>query len=1034
MYGAPVGDTTLIGRRPELERLTHALHGGAGLFVVVGEAGVGKTRLVDEFAGRAASTHRVARGRADEYEPVAFGLWLAPLHQLGLARPGSDASIPAGELRWDVVDALTDALHASAPVLVVLDDLHWADDESLWVLDQVLDRRLDTRVTVLATTRPASEARSARWHSVNRRSEQVALDGLPVGDVAELVTQFGAPPVDVVGLWRRTGGNPLFIRELVLNPAGRAATTAVDLLAATLERAGGDVAELITLLAIAGPGTPLDVLAEGSGVTVDGLAALVERSQRADLIRDGTTLQIRHDLLAEAAVARSGPARRRHLHHRLADAWASRPGTDAMAARARHQALAVPTVDPAEAGSSTLLAASELIADRRAADAASLVRLTRSVLEPRTDVEPALKARLALVEADARWSLDDLDAAREAAGTAAAHAAATGDPVLTARAETAAATHHPIIPEPDRAQRLAAADAALPPSHDDIDPALRIRLLGRRAVVTMSFPEQLDEAYALADEAVARARALGDAELVAQALTDRHFVVSTPQAFAARDRAADELLDLSRTNRSPVIARWGHEWRYAACLGRGDLPGALAAAAELDAQAAIMPSPYWRWSAALRRCGLLALVGDYDGVLALIGAARDEAAGVVPRAELVGTESGVRFAAAVLYGRSDHGAEEVGAAACEVAAPVPHLFFQSYVALIEIVLGDTGSARRRLAAWQGRFDTGLRAIGGLGTLGVLAHSLVLLDWAQPAAELRRLLAPFAGRLAGDNNVLIDLSVDHHLAALALLDGDLDAARAHAPAALEFARRLGAPPLEARALALIGDIAERSGEAAAAGAARAEAAALAGPLGMNLPGLSAADRPQPAAVAGQRHGSLRHEGGRWWIDSPYGAGNVADGLGMDQLVRLLVAPGTERTAIELAGAGHRGELAVHRDLGPALDARAKREYRQRIADLQADIDEAEDHHDIERAARGRVELDMLLDELRAAVGLGGRDRPQGSGNERARINVTRSLRRAIAAIGNAVPELGGHLDVSVRTGHHCAYSPEPAARVTWHVER
>ena len=121
-----------------------------------------------------------------------------------------------------------------------------------------------------------------------------------------------------------------------------------------------------------------------------------------------------------------------------------------------------------------------------------------------------------------------------------------------------------------------------------------------------------------------------------------------------------------------------------------------------------------------------------------------------------------------------------------------------------------------------------------------------------------------------------------------------------------------------------------------------------------------------------------------------------------------------------------------DLGPALDGRAKREYRRRISELRADIDEAEAHNDIERAAKHQLELEAILAELRTAVGLGGRDRPQGSGNERARVNSARTIRRGVAALKAAIPELGAHLDVSIRTGHQCSYAPEPAASLDWRV--
>jgi hypothetical protein len=116
----------------------------------------------------------------------------------------------------------------------------------------------------------------------------------------------------------------------------------------------------------------------------------------------------------------------------------------------------------------------------------------------------------------------------------------------------------------------------------------------------------------------------------------------------------------------------------------------------------------------------------------------------------------------------------------------------------------------------------------------------------------------------------------------------------------------------------------------------------------------------------------------------------------------------------------------------LDDRAKREYRARIAELREDIDDADAMNDPDRATRARLELDALLDELGRAVGMGGRDRPHGATDERARVNVTRSIRRAIAAVAAQAPELGAHLEVSVRTGRECGYRPDPAAALTWDV--
>jgi hypothetical protein len=194
--------------------------------------------------------------------------------------------------------------------------------------------------------------------------------------------------------------------------------------------------------------------------------------------------------------------------------------------------------------------------------------------------------------------------------------------------------------------------------------------------------------------------------------------------------------------------------------------------------------------------------------------------------------------------------------------------------------------------------------------------------------------------------------------------------------------------------------------------------------------------EAAGVAGRA--SLRLAGGTWHVASPHGTGTVPDMTGLAQLARVLATPGVAHPAVELAAlaapALAAGTVPVAADLGPALDGRAKREYRRRIVELRAELDEADDHHDLARASKLRAELDALLAELRRAVGLGGRDRPQGSGNERARINTTRNVRRAIAAIGRAVPGLGAHLDASVRTGHACTYAPEPSTLLTWTVTR
>jgi hypothetical protein len=168
---------------------------------------------------------------------------------------------------------------------------------------------------------------------------------------------------------------------------------------------------------------------------------------------------------------------------------------------------------------------------------------------------------------------------------------------------------------------------------------------------------------------------------------------------------------------------------------------------------------------------------------------------------------------------------------------------------------------------------------------------------------------------------------------------------------------------------------------------------------------------------------------WTVVSPLGEARLPDSNGLRQLARLLSTPAVEVTAVELAGQAN-GPIAV--DLGPGLDARAKRDYRRRLHELQAEVDSADSAHDLMRAEHAHIEMEALLRELKRAVGLGGRDRPTGSDAERARINVVRSVRRTIEAIDRQAPLLGDHLEESVRTGRHCIYLPEPGIALSWAV--
>jgi hypothetical protein len=164
--------------------------------------------------------------------------------------------------------------------------------------------------------------------------------------------------------------------------------------------------------------------------------------------------------------------------------------------------------------------------------------------------------------------------------------------------------------------------------------------------------------------------------------------------------------------------------------------------------------------------------------------------------------------------------------------------------------------------------------------------------------------------------------------------------------------------------------------------------------------------------------------------------------MRYLARLLADPGREFHVLDLVAAetgnvaqresGRTGGLSAtgFGDAGEILDDRAKTAYRRRLDEIDDDLEQARALGDPERAAQADAERDFLVQELSRAVGLGGRDRRAASASERARVGVTRAIRQGIARIGEHHPQLGHHLNRTIRTGTYCAYLPDPRAPAGW----
>jgi len=164
-------------------------------------------------------------------------------------------------------------------------------------------------------------------------------------------------------------------------------------------------------------------------------------------------------------------------------------------------------------------------------------------------------------------------------------------------------------------------------------------------------------------------------------------------------------------------------------------------------------------------------------------------------------------------------------------------------------------------------------------------------------------------------------------------------------------------------------------------------------------------------------------------------------GLHYIALLLSSPGREVHVLELVSAATgrpaeararlaQGDVVVTwpSDQDPLLDDQAKKDYGQRPEELEAELEQAGDWGDPERAARLEDELDLLTPGR--AVGLRGRDRTFSSPAERARISVTKAIRTAIKLIDKHSPALAAHLEASIHTGRSCSYATPGAPPLRW----
>ena len=440
------GPAAFVGRAWEMSTLRRlwssvCAGGGSRLAIVAGEAGIGKSRLARELAVEAREggaivlygaadedllvphQHLVAalghyfavaapeelrrrvEPRAADMEPIAPGL----ARRIG-AEPRTDGRHESRRYRlFEAVASLLDELAAETPVLLVLDDLQWADQSTAALLRHALETRPDMRLLVLATQRPGAGARAgAGAEALQRLSQQhfverATLSGLLDADVAGMARDLTGQELSaelVRAIRKEAGGNAFFVQELVrhLNESDRSggvlSLTRADVpesvrevLDLRLARLGDACVRLLTVAAVIGVDFELEPLELVSDLQGEDLATALDEARAAHLVLetaqgDDERFSFTHALVRRTLLGRLTRAHRRRIHARVAEALEASRGEAALLEIAHHLCEAVPAADGDRALDYARRAAEHAMAGLAYAEAVDLFTRARSLLAP----------------------------------------------------------------------------------------------------------------------------------------------------------------------------------------------------------------------------------------------------------------------------------------------------------------------------------------------------------------------------------------------------------------------------------------------------------------------------------------------------------------------------------------------------------------------------------------------------------------------------------------------------------------------------
>jgi DNA-binding CsgD family transcriptional regulator/tetratricopeptide (TPR) repeat protein len=315
-----------------------AAGGGGRLVLVSGESGVGKTSLVRQFCEQHTGDLRTLWGACDAlFTPRPLG----PLMDIAQVVGGElEALGQAGAPPYQVVAALLEALPAGQPTVMVLEDLHWADEATLDVMRLLARRVQAARVLVIATYRsdalgPVHPLRVVFGELATVRGiERIGLEPLS----AEAVAMLAAPhSVDAADLYRKTAGNPFFVAEVLSAGEDGIPETVRDAVLAHVARLSTGARSLVEVVAIVPPRATPQLL---EALAPDAVGCVDECVASGMLVAESGSVAFRHEIARLAVEDALAPDRSARLHRTALESLAAEPPEERDLARLAHHAEA----------------------------------------------------------------------------------------------------------------------------------------------------------------------------------------------------------------------------------------------------------------------------------------------------------------------------------------------------------------------------------------------------------------------------------------------------------------------------------------------------------------------------------------------------------------------------------------------------------------------------------------------------------------------------------------------------------------------